>query len=134
MVGDVLTDDWRGWTKEVAVRNVRNVKIYNALAVLIAQHKITACEARTRLKMKTIAAERTDAQLRDEQLATSTDKRDELMRYVDAVGYLLAGTSVWSASCPRYNAHRKLDAVLDQEPQHCAVACDASAESRVLAA
>lgn len=56
-----------------------------------------------------ITAEQTYVEMKEQWMAHKPSSA-AAVQYVEAVGALVAGTSVWSASCPRYNMHRSLGA------------------------
>ena len=71
-------------------------------------HACSAEAATHMLQALITTSEQTYIDMRDQCMASGM-LSPEVVRYVEAVGALAAGTSVWSASCPRYNMHRVLD-------------------------
>ena len=96
------------WQKEFEAYHSRKAKICNAVAVIMHEHSVLPEEARAMLKTMAVAAEQLFVELRDQWLALKVSKSLAVVKYVEAVGWLAAGISMWSSSCPRYNSHRQL--------------------------
>lgn len=103
-----MTNDYWSWPKELAAFNTKGSKLCTAVAVLMNEKSIPAEEALDQVRHLAVAAERLYVELRQEWLERKREKLIQVEQYVEAVGWIAGGCSLWSSSCPAYNGHRAL--------------------------
>jgi hypothetical protein len=102
-IAAVLTNDYFGYEKE-RYEHEEGLpgRLLNAVDVLMRQYGMSSGEAKAKLKNIILEHELQYGELRD-SLRNDPAVGDELKRYVDALGLLVAGNNLWSATTPRYH-------------------------------
>lgn len=103
-VSVTLSNDYWSWPKEVASANNCKHGIMNAVSILMRSQGLNETHARHAVKRLSIESEKNVSKLFVNFISKSSPKLSQpLKTFLQAHLWIIAGNSLWSSTCPRYN-------------------------------
>jgi ophiobolin F synthase len=103
----MLTNDYWSWDREFEESRLYGHTLINAIEVYKRTQNVSTLVAQELVKSRIIACEKEYLRLKDEFYVDVPHSSLELKRWVEMLGYMLAGTNFWAASCPRHHSWKE---------------------------
>lgn len=99
----LLSNDYYSWEREWYDAQMKkdNRNLWNAIYLLVRTKGMTVDEAREALVVTIHEEERKFLEKRDAYYAANPDCPFYLRRYIEVIGIIVSGNSLWAATCPR---------------------------------
>lgn len=97
-----LANDYWSWPKEAANNKHHQMRILNAVTVLMKENSVDSVEAHGMLKQLAITYEQATADMCAMILSQKNNHSSHFRKFVECHLLFIAGNEVWSSTCPRY--------------------------------